>query len=234
MPAQTWMKRIIFLLLLCPLGVHGQPKSVVEKSSPQLVYLLSFEETTRLLNDEFERTNSEAVKTRRKEAVRMFADSVRSRPMSAKRKAKSKPSTKSPNPSPAVSNSIPNDTYAVAASENIVQWMNETLRKVCEGMPDKNYMVVDSKTLPNYDAENYRYVLQYTYVFDNGDPMKAKMVFYYYDRVEHKAMMDNRALAGRNTYYPFFYYKGEKSYPFYGMIRSSRVRKEWTNFFRSL
>jgi hypothetical protein len=101
-------------------------------------------------------------------------------------------------------------------------------------MPDKNYIVVDSKTLSGYDVENYRYVLKYTYVFDNGDPMKARMVFYYYDRVEHKAMMDSRALAGKNTYYPFFYYKGEKSYPFYGMIRSSRVRKAWTQFFRSL
>jgi len=188
--------------------MHGQPKPGVEKRSPQLVYLLSFEETTRVLNEEFEHSNSEIVKTQRKEALKLFADSAHTR--------------------------IHNDTYAVAASENIVQWMNETLRKICKSLPDKNYVLVDLKSLPDYDVENYRYVLQYTYVFDNGDPLKARMVFFYYDRVEHKAMMDSRALAGKNTYYPFFYYKGEKSYPFYGMIRSSRIKKEWTWFFRNL
>jgi len=172
------------------------------------VYILSLAETTRLLNEEFERTNTEEVKKRRREALRVFADSAHTRQ--------------------------PDDTYAVAASENIVLWMNETLRKICEGLPEKNYVVVNSKTLPDYDVENYRYVLQYKYVFDNGDPMKAKMVFYFYDRVEHKAITDSHALAGRNTYYPFFYYKGEKSYPYYGMIRSSRVRKAWGRFFRSL
>ena len=208
------MKRISLLLLLGPLWAVAQPgggagRPVLEKREPQLVYLLSFEETTRMVNEEFERTNTDEVKNRRKAALKIFADSVHTP-------------------------TIPGDTYAVAVNENIVMWMNETLRKICEGMPEKNYVVVNSQTLPGYGVDNYRYVLRYKYVFDNGDPIKAKMVFYYHDRVEHKDMTDSRALAGKNTYYPFFYYKGEKSYPFYGMIRSSRIRKEWNRFFRSL
>jgi hypothetical protein len=202
------MRRIVFLLLCCPLWMQGQTRTPVEKKSPQLVYLNSFEETTRLLNDEFERANTEAVKTQRKDALRLFADSLNAR--------------------------MPGDTYAVGVNENIVLWMNETLRKICAGVPDKHLVVVDSKTLPNYDVENYRYLLKYKYVFENGDPIKCKMVFYYYDRVEHKPLTDSRALSGKNTYYPFFYYKGEKSYPFYGVIRSSRVKKKWEGFFRSL
>jgi ABC-type ATPase with predicted acetyltransferase domain len=207
-PAQTWMKRITFLLLFCPLLMQGQPKTVVEKKFPQLVYLNSFEETTRLRNEEFERANTEAEKNRRKEALRAFADSSNVL--------------------------IPGDTYAVGIDEKNVLWMNETLRRICEGQPDKHLVVVDAKTLPNYDVENYRYLLKYKYVFDKGDPINSKMVFYYYDRVEHKALMDSRTLAGKNTYFPFFYYKGEKSYPFYGVIRSSRIKKEWDRFFRNL
>jgi len=207
------MRYFILFLVISPWWLAAQPtgsagRTAPEKRTPQLVYLFSFGETTRLVNEEFEQTNTEDVKTKRKEALRIFADS-----------------THAP---------IPGDTYAVAVNENIVLWMNETLRKICESLPEKNYVVVNARTLPDYDVENYRYILQYKYVFDNGDPIKAKMVFYYYDRVEHKAMMDTRALAGKSTYYPFFYYKGEKSYPFYGMIRSGRIKKEWTRFFRSL
>jgi len=207
------MRDLFLFLFIFPLALTAQPagnagKTTPEKRGPQLVYLLSFGETTHLLNEEFEQTNTDAVKEKRKEALRIFADSAHT--------------------------PIPGDTYAVAVNENIVLWMNETLRKICEGMPDKNYVVVTARTLPDYDVENYRYVLQYKYVFDNGDPLKAKMVFYYYDRVEHKALMDTHALAGKNTYYPFFYYKGDKSYPFYGMLRSSRVKKDWIKFFRNL
>lgn len=206
------MKKIALFLLYLPLGLAAQPttgKSPEPEKEKILVYLNSFEETTRLVNNEFERTNTDEVKTKRKDALNLFASNR-------------------------AGAGVTNDTYGVAVQEHIVQWMNETLREICESMPGKNYVIVTGKTLPNYPADSFRHVLKHKYFFEKGDPLKARMVFYIHDRQTDQDIMDCRELAGRNTYFPFFYYSGEKMYPFYTMVRSTKVKKQWVKFFRGL
>lgn len=172
-----------------------------------LVYLNSLEETTELVNDEFETSNDRETKEKRKEALRQYEHSRYGK--------------------------VEGDTYAVAVEVSIVNWINESIQKICTSSKGKTYIIVDRNTLDNYKVDDWRYILKSKYLFEKGDrPLDSKMVFFFHDRKENKDLLNTE--EQKNSFHPFFYYTADKIYPFYGMIRTGRVKKEWEAFFKNL
>ena len=204
------MRNLTIILLTISFTTWGQ--NCVEKPSDLrndkiLVYLNSISESTKLINDEFERTNDPEKRERRKQDLRKYSHNQYGKPIPYE------------------------DTYAIAVEENIVRWMNESITKICGQLKGQNFQVVTEETLGNYKTEDFRYILKYKFIIDNGDLSETKMLFYFHDR-QNKA--DLIKINTFKTFRPFFYYTADKWYPFFGVGRSTKVKKEWLDCLNSI
>ena len=112
------MRNLTIILLTFSFATWGQ--DCIEKPSDLrndkiLVYLNSFNESTKLINDEFERTNDTEKREKRKQDLSKYSHNQYGKPIQH------------------------DDTYAIAVEENIVTWMNESITKICGQLKAKDF-----------------------------------------------------------------------------------------------
>jgi hypothetical protein len=200
------MKQLLLLCIFLPIFAPGQNNIIKPadlRTDKILFYLNSYDESTKMVNDEYERCYSDSLKSKRKKDLAALGY---------------------------VSNEIP---YAIHIDQKIVQWMNESIQKICEDL-GKNYTFVDHATINNFPEDEWRYVLKTKYIFKKNDILEARQVFFFYDRKENKDLFDLNALDSHNAFRPFFYFIAAKIYPEYYMLKVGRIKKEWKAFFLSL
>lgn len=202
--------RILGLLLLIVTNTLAQQMDAPDDLEREniLIELNSFERTVELLSLEFERSNDKEKCEQRKKAIL---------------------ETKISN------NRIEiGDPYGVAIPYNIVEWMNETIVKSLTKAKTKQYTVLDEKTIENFPADKWRYVLRYKYLMKGGDPLETRLIFYFFDRKENKDLINYETLENVSVFRPVMYFTAESMYPFYNMIRIFNVKKDLEAFFKAL
>jgi hypothetical protein len=200
------MKQLTILLALLSTSLFGQniPFPTDLKKDSILLELNTFEMTTQLLNKEFERSNGAEKCKERKKAIE---------------------TTTIPHNRAAIG-----DTYAVAIPYNIIDWINDAIVNSARKSTKVRFMVIHDD-LEYYPIKTFRYILRYKYVIKNGDPLETSMFFYFYDRKEHKDLIDYEHINERPTFKPVLFYTGKNMSPFYDMIRLYDVRKNFEKFF---
>lgn len=173
-----------------------------------LIELNSFERTVELLNTEFERSNSKEKCAIRRKVIK---------------------ETLIPNNRNEIG-----DTYAVAIPYDVVSWINKSIIKSFKKDKLKHYTIVDENTIDNFPVGQWRYVLRYKYLLKDGDPLDTKLIFYFFDRQDKKELINYNSLDNLRIFGPVMLYSSEKMYPFYGMIKIHRVKKEFEMFFKEL
>lgn len=196
---------IIFILFSHQIIGQGIVKPTDLRTENILIELNDFDETVLLMNKEYERAN-DSVKclARRQEILNT-----------------TKPHNRFEF----------GDNYAVAIEGNLVEWLNELIVKTTSKIKNAEFTILTNVNKDNYPPNEWRYSLKSKYIQLNGDPLETRLIFYFFDRQENQDLLDYNKISELKTFMPFVFYTADKIYPFYGMIKSYRVKGELEIFF---